>query len=766
MNTLSRRDFLKILALGSGALFLTHCSPTGDPTDMPSFPQKISPSGWRILGPGSGGAQYIPTIRPDDPNTALVACDMTGSYLTRDGGQTWRQLNFKVWAGAFAFDPGQPATVYAGASGLYRSHDSGETWELVFPNPTSVTGETHLGDHASHAYVSTDNFPGGKVVSICVNPQNSKNILVCIQKDGLRLFQTLDDSQTWSELLLLDGNQLLKASWILDEVFFLTDKVFSRFSPAHLSLLPLPVPGNHAFADFSGGAADGETVLYLTSPARWDNGNFISGVFRSTDKGSSWQPCSVGLDSGLSSGAKRNFNRIATCSSHPNIVYLSATEVDENWNPVDTFGIFKSTDRGETWQWALKITDKQPANRKLGWIEQDFDTAWGGAPFYMSVAPSDPQVCYATDWGGTHRTVDGGATWQQLYCEIAPDGSASTRGLDVTNTYWVCFDPHQPAHLALACTDIGLFHSLNSGQTWQHALDGVPGGVSNTCYQLVFDPDVPGKAWAVWSDCHDMPRPKMFKSGKFSRYKGALTVSTDGLASWQAAAKGLPATGVPTDLVLDPRSPAGKRTLYAAFVAQGVYKSTDDGQTWAAKNEGISGNQNAWRLVQLPDGILYLLVCRGLEGETVIDGALYISSDGAEHWRQVTLPAGVNFPNDLAFDPYHPQRLYLATWPTQVDNTEIHGGLYRSDDGGQTWTNIYDESSHVYGVTVDKNNPATVIITTFEGKVLRSDDFGQTWKPLAGFTFQWPKQPIFDPHNPGMLYVTTFGSSMWYGSAR
>jgi photosystem II stability/assembly factor-like uncharacterized protein len=318
----------------------------------------------------------------------------------------------------------------------------------------------------------------------------------------------------------------------------------------------------------------------------------------------------------------------------------------------------------------------------------------------------------------------------------------------------------------LACTDVGAFHTLNGGQTWKHVLCGVPKAVTNTCYQLVFDPQVKGKAWAIWSDCHDMPRPKMFKSGKFARYKGTLTVSTDGLESWQASAKGLPSAGVPTDLILDHHSPAESRTLYSAFVGQGVYKSEDGGRTWAPKNNGITGNMNAWRLTQLPDGSLYLLVCRGLENEKVIDGAMYVSNNGAETWQRASLPEGVNFPNDLCIDPQNPKRMYLAAWPTTVDGAEVHGGLYRTEDGGTTWTNIFDQSSHVYGVTVDKSHPATVILTNFEGTVMRSDDYGQSWKQLEGFTFKWAKQPIFDPYNPGMLYVTTFGSSLWYGSAQ
>src|ERR1039458_10875187 len=49
--------------------------------------------GWRILGPGGGGSVFHPTVSPHDSRTALVACDMTGSYLTRDGGATWRIFN-------------------------------------------------------------------------------------------------------------------------------------------------------------------------------------------------------------------------------------------------------------------------------------------------------------------------------------------------------------------------------------------------------------------------------------------------------------------------------------------------------------------------------------------------------------------------------------------------------------------------------------------------------------------------------------------------
>lgn len=165
----------------------------------------------------------------------------------------------------------------------------------------------------------------------------------------------------------------------------------------------------------------------------------------------------------------------------------------------------------------------------------------------------------------------------------------------------------------------------------------------------------------------------------------------------------------------------------------------------------------------LPDGMLYLLVARGLENGKTVDGALYRSVDGAEMWAKVILPKGVNFPNDLCFEPGNPQRLYLTCWPESSAAGEKGGGLYVSEDAAKSWTLLFDETSHVYGVTVDPENTSTVYITTFEGSVLRSDDSGRSWARLGGYHFKWAKYPIIDPYNKGMIYVTTFGSSIWYG---
>src|SRR5512141_2968968 len=80
---------------------------------------------WRVLGPGGGGAQFYPAISPHGKSRVLVACDMTGSYLTENAGASWRMFNLGGTTRFFEWDPNDAKVVYAGNIGLFRSGDSG-----------------------------------------------------------------------------------------------------------------------------------------------------------------------------------------------------------------------------------------------------------------------------------------------------------------------------------------------------------------------------------------------------------------------------------------------------------------------------------------------------------------------------------------------------------------------------------------------------------------------------------------------------------------
>ena len=99
-----------------------------------------------------------PTISPHDPNVVLVACDMTGAYITHDGGESWRMFNLGTVVSSFAFDPAHPDVIYAGNAALWRSADRGRTWRMVFPNPRLDTRELMVGDHADYV-IRTERSP-------------------------------------------------------------------------------------------------------------------------------------------------------------------------------------------------------------------------------------------------------------------------------------------------------------------------------------------------------------------------------------------------------------------------------------------------------------------------------------------------------------------------------------------------------------------------------------------------------------------------------
>src|SRR5215471_10782567 len=73
---------------------------------------------WRVLGPGGGGAQFNPTVSPVDPNLVLVNCDMTGTYISMDGGNTWRMFNLRGVARFIVPDPVDSNIIYVATGGL------------------------------------------------------------------------------------------------------------------------------------------------------------------------------------------------------------------------------------------------------------------------------------------------------------------------------------------------------------------------------------------------------------------------------------------------------------------------------------------------------------------------------------------------------------------------------------------------------------------------------------------------------------------------
>jgi len=476
----------------------------------------------------------------------------------------------------------------------------------------------------------------------------------------------------------------------------------------------------------------------------------------SSDNGKSWRTFSL-------PGEGARLRAVGTSAKHSDVAYVSFDELKmggEVW-----FGVAKTSDRGKTWQLVWKENAKAAANVRDGWIGERFGPAWGEHPLTIGVSPNDPNLCYATDLGRTMRTTDGGRTWEHVYTRKTDAGWTST-GLDVTTTYGVHFDPFDRKRLFITYTDIGAFRSEDGGTSWLSATTGVPARWVNTTYWMVFDPEVRGRVWGVASGTHDLPRPKMWRRTPTERFRGGAIVSEDGGRTWKKSGEGIPETAA-THIVLDPKSPKDLRTLYVAAFGRGVYKSADGGKTWALKNAGLESKEPfAWRLTMGSGGELYLVVARRSEDGgfgNAGDGAIYKSTDGAEHWSRVRLPEGVNGPNGITIDSRDSKRLYLSAWQRKGAGSGGSGGVFVSTDGGGNWRPVLLKDQHVYDVTADPRDPGILYAAGFESSAWRSDDRGETWKRIRGYNFKWGHRVIPDPLDSKMIYITTFGGSVWHG---
>lgn len=722
---------------------------------------------WEVIGPGGGGGNFLPTISPHDTNEILVSCDMTGAYISRDGGRSWRMFNLGGTTRFFVFDPVDPKVIYVKTFGpppqmerdrplaqpaLWRSADAGRSWRLVHRDSSAAAG-------------GSAGPVGGSITALAVDPANSKMLYAAIQQDaGCALHVSRDWGGHWDKVAALPGggNQIYvdPRSPKTDRTLYVigSNSVAVREGGSWRTGEALGGVGTTAGRPelqarvFTAGFPEqgGKLVVYAIA---------AGALFVSEDGGQAWRRSSL-------PDFAAQIVAVATSLYHPDVAYLSYNNRRRGSDRL--FGVAKTTDRGRNWEAVWKDSTKSAPNVLDSWLGERFGPGWGGNPIQLGVAPTDPNTCLGGDYGRTMGTTDGGRSWKALYSEKLPDGSYTTTGLDVTTNYGVHFDPFDLKRIFIGYTDIGLFRSENGGKSWVSSTIGVPEAWVNTTYWIVFDPAVRGRIWGAMSGAHDLPRPKMFSQKSPVRFNGGVCRSQDGGKTWGISSEGMPQTAA-THIILDPRSPVDARVLYVAGFGRGVFKSTDGGNHWTLKNDGIAGKEPfAWRLVQDAGGVLYLVVARRSDDGSIGgegDGALYRSSDGAEHWSRIGLPEDVNGPHGLAVDPENPQRLYLAAWGRRPQDRTLGGGIFLSTNGGVTWRQVLAQDQHVYDITIDPRNPKMVYACGFEASAWRSTDRGEHWGRIRGFNFKWGHRVIPDPTDPRRIYITTYGGSVWHGPA-
>ena len=269
---------------------------------------------------------------------------------------------------------------------------------------------------------------------------------------------------------------------------------------------------------------------------------------------------------------------------------------------------------------------------------------------------------------------------------------------------------------------------------------------------------------------------------------GGVWKTTDGGTTFNSIFDGLGTLSIGA-LALDPRdsnilyvgtgeaNPGGGSTTQPG---DGVWKTTDGGATW--QHLGLDNTFEIGRIVVDPKNPSNVFVAAmGALFFHNVDRGVYRSQDGGLTWTKVLFVSDGAGAIDLAIDPVTPTRVFAATWERQrTPSARIYGGpgsgLWRSTDGGTTWTELAgglpasSTNPGRIGVVVAPSSPSTVYTifskTDFSlDGVFRSTDSGTTWTrqtvtslaSIIGAQCYWSGRMFVHPTNPSDLWVDGVG---------
>jgi photosystem II stability/assembly factor-like uncharacterized protein len=534
----------------------------------------------------------------------------------------------------------------------------------------------------------------------------------------------------------------------------------------------------------------------------WDSyGRF----YRSDDEGDTWTALTLEFTATQSWGSTEGgcTPQLAVHPTMPDTVY--AFRCGEP--PDEPGGLFKSTDRGDTWSPAMvNLTDTQVSA--------------------LAFHPTDPMTMYVGTWNGNFfRSADGGESWgfvaQPMHSimtlAVNPFGAHdvwatssclhmppdTVRSTNPELTDWVSaigpyasegaashiyFAPHAWGDTYSGTVFVSGFgtspdlKTTDGGANW--ASFGPDLAISSTiCYALhPADPNViyvgegangvqktddGGATWRVVNRgltamypyrMAPVPGQPGVVYALVSAEVDTFFKTTDGGESWDS----LPvepgsSTRRRCGLLVDPFTPT---TVYVGLDTRPIYRSDDGGQTWAVSATLPIPEPYTHCLIAphvlradpVHPGALLAGMSAPCSYWTVNIGGIYSSTDRGESWHLIDLSQEISPVTDIAFDALTQTIVYLST------SYDDGGGMFRSTDSGQTWQPMGESIAaldHVQDIAVEPRSPYRVFVSAWAGLYI-SEDHGESWMQATS----WPPsnvQQILCTHNEpsSVLYAAT-----------
>lgn len=618
------------------------------------------------------------------------------------------------------FDPDDGDIIWIGSpsGGLWRSADGGDTWSTT-----------------------TDHLPVIGVSSILIDPTDT-DIMYIATGDGdasdtysIGVLKSTDGGDSWDETGL---NWEVTQTTRISKMVMHPDDPNTILAAASNGIYKTTDGADNWTQSTSGNFKDIE--IDPVDPTIWYAARSGEGVFRSIDTGDSWQQLTNGLpDNG--------FGRIAIAVTPATILpndppVLYALYVN---NSSGYYGTFRSLDGGDTW------TTQSTTPNLLGWSSNGSDS--GGQGWYdltLGAAPDDPNTVYV---GGVNKwkSTDGGVTWELIahwWGDNAPYVHADHHAFEFSRD-----DPET----IFSGNDGGIFKSTNGGDSWTDLSDGLGihqfyrMGASETNETLIIGGSqdngtslVNGTNWTrvIGGDGMESLIDYSDEAIMYGElYYGNMRRSMNGGSSFSGINDGVDENGAwVSPFVIHPTNP---EILFRATPK--VYKTTNRGNFWTAISLSFGGSLTALTVALSNPDVLY--AAHGT--------ALYRTTDGGTNWETMSAaPSAITY---IAVHPNDANTLW-TTHGQYVANKKI----FKSTDGGETWTNLSDGLPNLPAntVVVDPNWPEHVYVGMDVG-IYFSGTGGGDWTP---FDMGLPNVVVSEleiNREFGKIRAATFGRGIW-----
>ncbi|MCZ2356603.1 MAG: T9SS type A sorting domain-containing protein [Bacteroidia bacterium] len=612
-----------------------------------------------------------------------------------------------------AFHPTDNNTWYIGtpAGGVWKTTNGGNSWIPLTDGIPSIGIADIIIDHSDpeHLFIATGDPDGNDTYSVGV-------------------MESFDGGGSWS----ITG---------LNFQVYQTRHVYRLLMHPNNPAILIASTSNGVFRSTNAGVSWTQTYFgqlrdLEINPANPDiiYGSGSSNFARSTDNGVTWQGITNQI---TTSGVNRI--AIAVTPANPNIVYALLSKSGTN----GFAGLWRSLDNGITW------SERSNTPNLLGWEYDGSDnTGQGWYDLALAASSVDADMVFV---GGVNiwKSGDGGSTWSL---------SAFWMNDIHADQHTLIFQPN--SNTLFAGNDGGIYYTTDLGYLWADANNDIQimqfykisvaasnsyiaiGGAQDNGTNVYKNGYWESALGGDGMDCHIDPVNSGIMYG--SLYYGAISRSTNFGQSWtniSAASNGAWVTPFAIN-------PTQTNTLYAGY--DEIYKTTNRGNSWAKKTNGISSGNLFRHLTVAPSDGNFIYAATY--------STLYTSQDGGNSWVDLSnnLPAGQDI-SGIAIHPDDPMVL-MITYSGYDPNAKV----YRSYDGGYVWENISGTLPNVpINCSIyEKTDIEAMYIGTDLGVFYRNSLLSD-WMP---FNDGLPNTIVNDleiNYLSNKIYAGTYGRGLW-----